>query len=145
MIGLVLLSQGILAKGFYDLLKHLPDIARRVEYICLENEYDLETVRQSLMLSIDKVNQGKGVLIATELFCGNSTNLALSILDLKPIEVIAGTNLPLLLHLLQLPADTLLSEAATIAKETGRKHITIASNYLNTDFYDNEIASKPVA
>ncbi len=54
-------------------------------------------------------------------------------------------NLPLLLHVLQLPADTLLSEAATIAKETGRKHITIASNYLDTRHYDDELASKPAA
>lgn len=143
MIGLVLLSQGQLATSFHELLKDLPHTATCVRSVCIIGEDDLELKRHELMRAIDAVNQGNGVLILTEVFCGMSTNLALSILDLKPIEVIAGMNLAMMLRILQLPDDTLLQEAAEIAKETGRKHISIASQFLDT-YYQEQI-SKPAA
>jgi PTS system mannose-specific IIA component len=143
MIGILLISQGQLATAFYDLIRHVPGTEDRVRTICVEDADDLESKRHLVLESIDAVDKGKGVLIVTEVFCGTSTNLAVSIMTLRNVEVVAGMNLPMLLRILQLPTDTSLAEAAQIAKETGRKHINIASRFLET--FSNDELSQPAA
>lgn len=131
MIGVVLLTQGNLAHSFCELLQKISHLSGHVRYMGLSVDVNLELAKEALLEVVDDADQGSGVLILTEVFCGVSTNLALSILDMRSVEVVAGMNLPMILRLLQLPEDILLEEAAGIIKETGRKHITVASKYLD--------------
>ena len=44
------------------------------------------------------MDQGKGVVLLTDMFGGTPSNLAISVLDKANVEVIAGVNLPMLVR-----------------------------------------------
>ena len=45
------------------------------------------------------MDDGSGVVVLTDMFGGTPSNLAISTMDRKGIEVIAGVNLPMLIKL----------------------------------------------
>ena len=47
--------------------------------------------------AVAEVDRGRGVLILADMFGGTACNISLRILDEKPIEVVTGVNLPMLL------------------------------------------------
>jgi len=64
------------------------------------------------------------------MFGGTPSNLALSLLDLKNVEVMAGVNLPLLIKLISLRDKKSLQESMKEAQETGQRYINLASHFL---------------
>ena len=76
---------------------------------------------------------GRGVVVLTDMFGGTPSNLAISVMDDTGAEVLAGVNLPMLVRLASVrkdPAKT-LAEAVDLAKEAGRKYISVASQVLS--------------
>ena len=58
------------------------------------------------------------------------SNLSISVMEAGRIEVIAGVNLPMLIKLASVRADTDLDAAVEQAQEAGRKYINVASRLL---------------
>jgi len=54
----------------------------------------MERRRSDILKSVEKVNDGAGAVVLTDKFGCSPSNLAMSIMDKVPIEVIAGVNLP---------------------------------------------------
>jgi PTS system mannose-specific IIA component len=69
------------------------------------------------------------VLILTDLFGGTPANISLSFLGPK-IEVVCGMNLPMLIKLAGCRKGRLLAEVASLVKEYGQRHISLASEVL---------------
>ena len=65
------------------------------------------------------------------MFGGTPSNLAISTMDRKGIEVIAGVNLPMLIKLASVRNDMALADAVLAAQDAGRKYINVASKLLN--------------
>ena len=65
--------------------------------------------------SVEKVNDGAGVVVLTDIFCGTPSNLTISIMDKVPIKVIAGVNLPTLVKLASIRKTLNLGEAVARA------------------------------
>ena len=80
---------------------------------------------------MEKVNDGVGVIVLTDMFGGTPSNLAILIMVKVPIEVIAGVNLPMLVKLASIRKTLNLGEAVARAQEAGKKYINIASQLLN--------------
>jgi len=76
------------------------------------------------------VDEGDGVLIVTDMFGGTPSNVSLTFLEEKKIEVISGVNLPMLLKLATLSAKVSLEEAVKVAESAGRDNIIVASKLL---------------
>ena len=76
------------------------------------------------------VNDRAGVAVLTDMFGGTPSNLAISIMDKVPIEVIAGVNLPMLVKLASIRKTRNLGEAVARAQEAGKKYINVASQLL---------------
>jgi len=89
----------------------------------------VEEMVKLLKESIKEVDQGKGVLILTDLFGGTPANISLSFIGPK-VEVVCGMNLPMLIKLAGCRKELSLSEAASAVKEYGRRHISLASEVL---------------
>jgi PTS system mannose-specific IIA component len=90
----------------------------------------IDQMRDDLLKVIDQANEGNGVIILTDLFGGTPSNLSISALGIRNVEVVAGVNLPMLLKLLMLRESCLevsLGEACMLAEEAGKKQISIAS------------------
>ena len=130
MIGLVLVTHGDLASAFISALEYVTGPQQNIQAICIQPQDDMEKHRSNILQAIENVDKGVGVILLTDLFGGTPSNLAISTLGVKPIEVIAGINLPMLVKLVSLREKTPLRQAVEQAQEAGRKYIHVASSLL---------------
>lgn len=130
MIGLVLVTHGRLAEEFVAALEHIDGPQTAVAAISIFANDDTVVRRAEILAAVKKVDQGKGVIILTDLFGGTPSNLAISVVEETKAEVIAGVNLPLLLKLSQIRDGETLKKAVLSAQEAGQKYIKVASSVL---------------
>lgn len=130
MIGLVLVTHGRLAEEFIAALEHIVGPQEQAAAISIGPEDDMEQRRQDVLEKITDVDEGDGVIVLTDMFGGTPSNLAISFLDTKNVEVIAGVNLPMLIKLAGVRDSLPLADAATAAMESARKYISVASSLL---------------
>jgi PTS system mannose-specific IIA component len=130
MIGLVLVTHGRLAEEFVTAMEHVVGKQEHVASICIGPEDDMEERRGDIAKAIKQVDQGRGVIVLTDLFGGTPSNLAISLMETGKVEVIAGINLPMLIRLDGARKSMKVTEAVAAAREAGRKYITVASEVL---------------
>ena len=130
MIGLVLVTHGRLADELINALEHLVGSQKNIASVCIGPDDDMERRRSDRLKSVEKVNDGAGVVVLTDMFGGTPSNLAISIMVKVPIEVIAGVNLPMLVKLVSIRKTLNVGEAVARAQEAGKKYINIASQLL---------------
>jgi PTS system mannose-specific IIA component len=131
MIGLVLVTHGHLADEFRAALEHVVGPQDQVATICIGPNDDMERRRRDILEAARWVDSGEGVVILTDLFGGTPSNLAISIMDEGPIEVLAGLNLPMLVKLAKIRNEgRRLLDTVRCAEEAGRKYIRSASHVL---------------
>lgn len=130
MIGMVIVTHGGLAREFRLALEHVVGPQNQLETISIGPEDDMEQRRADILAAIAAVDQGRGVVVLTDMFGGTPSNLAISVMDEAQIEVIAGINLPMLVKLAGVRKEGPLKLAIEKAKEAGRKYISVASQVL---------------
>ena len=131
MIGLVLVTHGRLAAEFVSALEHVVGPQRNVAAVCIGPEDDMEGRRKEILAAVERVDDGGGVVVLTDMFGGTPSNLAISIIDKARIEVIAGVNLPMLIKLASVRLREDLPTCVAQAQEAGRKYISVASYVLS--------------
>jgi PTS system mannose-specific IIA component len=67
------------------------------------------------------------------MFGGTPSNLAISAMNGRNVEVLAGVNLPMLVKLAAVRSSEPLRTAVTCAQEAGRKYIGAASRLLGDE------------
>ena len=132
MIGLVLVTHGRLAAEFRAALEHVVGPQERVETISIGPDDDMEERRRDIVAAVERVNDGSGVILLTDMFGGTPSNLAISVMEAGRIEVVAGVNLPMLVKLASVRTESPLADAAGAAQEAGRKYINVASRILSS-------------
>ena len=130
MIGLVLVTHGRLAAEFLAAMEHVVGPQAMTRAVCIGADDDIEQRRSEIVEAIKSVDDGSGVVVLTDMFGGTPSNLAISTMDRKGIEVIAGVNLPMLVKLASLREGCGLEQAVVRAQEAGKKYINIASKVL---------------
>ncbi|MGI4875879.1 MAG: PTS sugar transporter subunit IIA [Janthinobacterium lividum] len=130
MIGLVLVTHGRLATEFVAALEHVVGAQTALEGICIGPDDDMEVRRGDIAASIARVDRGSGVIVLTDMFGGTPSNLAISLMVPKRVEVIAGVNLPMLVRLVSVRGTMSVAAAVDAAQEAGRKYISVASKIL---------------
>ena len=93
----------------------------------------VEDLLRQLTKAIEEVNLGDGVIVLTDMFGGTPSNLSLSFLNQKGIEVITGVNLPMLIKLAGGREKAKVAELAQFIKNYGRRSISLASEILSKD------------
>lgn len=131
MIGLVLVTHGKLADEFRAALEHVVGAQSNIETISIGPDDDMEQRRSEILGAVERVNDGAGVVLLTDMFGGTPSNLAISVMESAPVEVIAGINLPMLIKLVSIRGETNLADAVREAQEAGRKYINVASQVLS--------------
>ena len=130
MIGLVLVTHGRLAEEFLRALEHIVGTQENVATVCIGPDDDMEDRRKEIIDKVKAAQNGKGVVLLTDMFGGTPSNLAISVLDEGEVEVIAGINLPMLIKLASVRETLTLKKAVREAQEAGRKYISVASQLL---------------
>jgi PTS system mannose-specific IIA component len=131
MIGLVLVTHGRLACEFRAALEHVVGPQGQIATVTIDPEDDMELRRGDILAAVHDVDSGDGVAVLTDMFGGTPSNLAISCMDGRKVEVIAGINLPMLIKLASVRSDLPLDAAVVQAQEAGRKYINVASRVLS--------------
>ncbi|MDC0184580.1 PTS sugar transporter subunit IIA [Rhodobiaceae bacterium] len=131
MIGIIIVTHGNLALELKSAMEHILGIQKNIEIISIKPDDDLEIKKSALEESIKKVDEENGVIILTDMFGGTPSNLAISLLKIRKVEIISGVNLPMLIKLIGLRDSNDLQKVATESKESAQKYISIASEILS--------------
>lgn len=91
---------------------------------------DVDAARDEIQRAIDRVLQGRGVLLLTDMFGGTPTNIAAMFLAEGQVEVVTGVNLPMVIKLAGQSADETLDELARRVCVQGQQGIYLAGDLL---------------
>ena len=127
---MVLVTHGNLANEFISAMQHVVGKQEQIAPVCIGPEDDMEMRRAEILKKVEEVNDGSGVVVLTDMFGGTPSNLAISIMDRAPVEIIAGVNLPMPIKLASLRKEKNLKETVSGAQEAGKKYINVASQLL---------------
>jgi len=130
MVGVVVITHceiaGELVRAAELILGKIPACAA----IGIGADEKLERIAERVEQALARVDQGEGVVILTDLFGGTPSNVSLSFLQEKKVEVVSGVNLPMLLKISVGRQGRDLKEVVRTAKDAGRKNISIASEIM---------------
>ena len=131
MIGIIIVSHGNLALELKSAMEHILGVQQNIEILSFFPNDDLDKKKDDLEKLINKSDPNKGIIILTDMFGGAPSNLAISFLRSKKIEIISGVNLPMLVKLIGLREIDDLKKIAKEAKDSAQKYISIASEILS--------------
>ena len=130
-IGVVVVTHGQLAAELVNAAETIVGDLPRFAAVSIGWHEDVEDARAEIRAAIERVRGPKGVLILTDMFGGTATNVALPFLDPDRVEVVTGTNLPMLVKLASIRClDLPLHELAQRLTAAGQKSIRVASEFL---------------
>ena len=129
MIGVVIASHGKLAE---ELLRTAEGVVGSLAQVRPVNVLASDPeVRHKIEEAIRAVDGGEGVLLLTDLLGGSPTQLCLSFLNERKVEVVTGVNLPMVLKLVSLrAAGKPIEQLAREVADAGQKAIGHASELL---------------
>ena len=130
MIGLMIITHGNLALELKSAMEHMIGNQNDIEILSITPEDDIDIQKNNIEKKIKELNQGKGVIILTDVFGGTPSNLALNFLEPGIIEIMSGVNLPMLIKICQLRDKNIL-EVIQEGKNAAQKYISIASEILS--------------
>ena len=130
MIGVVVVTHGQLARELLTAAETIVGDLPRFTAVSIGWHEDTEDARTEISQAIERVQQGDGVLVLTDMFGGTPSNLALTFLGQDKVEVITGVNLPMLIKLAGAAGQPDLLAVAREMREQGRNAIWVASDLL---------------
>ena len=130
MIGLMIITHGNLALELRSAMEHMIGNQNDIEIFSITPEDDIDIQKNNIEKKLKELNQGKGVIILTDVFGGTPSNLALNFLEPGVVEIMSGVNLPMLIKICQLRDKDIL-EVIQEGKNAAQKYISIASEILS--------------
>jgi PTS system mannose-specific IIA component len=130
MIGLIIVTHGQLGHEMIVTLKHITGQNEDIRSISINADDDPIECLEQIKLHVLSADVGAGVIIATDLYGGTPSNLAISLIQPNKTEVIAGVNLPSLLKILEIRKDMPIHEVVKKATESGKKYMVVPSEFL---------------
>lgn len=131
MIGLVLATHGDLGRALIGAMEMIVGGQPLVAALSLQITDSLEDATTRLHQAIEAADDGDGVLVLTDMLGGTPSNLCLALIGgPRPVEVVSGANLPMLLKAVQVRRTADVRETAAQAKKIGRSAIVVASEVL---------------
>jgi len=140
LIGIVVVAHGNLADELISAVNFVLSQEPSVKFAGVSLEQSSrrsDNYEEIIDNSIKSVDEGGGVLLVTDMFGGTPSNISLTFLDKKNIEVISGVNLPMLLKLSTVKSNVKIKEAIKIAEKAGKDNIIVASKLLNKNKEQN--------
>ena len=131
MVGVVVITHCHLAEELIAAARLVVgEDLKQFQPVSIDPKEESEEIRQKIISAIRKADEGQGVLILTDMYGGTPSNISLSFLEEKKIEVITGVNLPMLLKLATYPNDMDLESLAVFITDYGQRNINLASEVL---------------
>ena len=126
----MIITHGNLALELRSAMEHMIGNQNDIEIFSITPEDDIDIQKNNIEKKLKELNQGKGVIILTDVFGGTPSNLALNFLEPGVVEIMSGVNLPMLIKICQLRDKDIL-EVIQEGKNAAQKYISIASEILS--------------
>jgi PTS system mannose-specific IIA component len=133
MIGVVVVTHGQLAIELVNAAEMIVGDLPRFTAVSIGWHDDVNDAREEIAQAIERVGEGSGVLVLTDMFGGTPSNLGMTFLEKNRVEVITGVNLPMLIKLAGLRSSSDLLAVAREMRDHGRSAIWLASDLLRSD------------
>ncbi|MFB3883914.1 MAG: PTS sugar transporter subunit IIA [Thermodesulfobacteriota bacterium] len=131
MVGVVVVTHCQLGKELISAAELVVgEELKQFQSVSIDPKEGSEEIREKIISAIRKVDEGKGVLILTDMYGGTPSNISLSLLEEKKIEVITGVNLPMLLKLATYHNEMNVEALAVFITDYGQRNINLASEVL---------------
>ena len=129
-VGVVIVALYRLGEELLQAARLIVPDAPRFFAVGIEPKMRVDEVRTAIATALGAADQGDGVLVLTDMFGGTPSNVSLSFLGERRIEVVTGLNLPMLIKLCTLREEKPLTELASFVKQYGQRNISVASEIL---------------
>lgn len=126
LVGIVVVTHGTFAKSIVETTKMFISNLKFIQFVELHPSQNMEEFKSKIESSYTSVNNGKGVLLLTDLFGGTPTNKVFELMyEYSDIECVTGVNLGMLLEVLFLRnnEDIDLADLAEKAVMSGQSGI----------------------
>ncbi|NDY41733.1 PTS sugar transporter subunit IIA [Dissulfurirhabdus thermomarina] len=130
MVGVVIAAHGRLAEELLQTTRFIVGETPQMTALSVDPSRPVKELQSEIRKAIRSVDDGDGVLVLTDMFGGTPANMTLAFLEEGKVEVITGTNLPMLIRICQAREGRPLAEVAETVVEYGRKSINQASAIL---------------
>lgn len=132
-VGVVIVSHYRLGEEMLQALRLIVPDGPPFYAVGIEPKQSVEQMRRAIATALDAAEEGDGVLVLTDMFGGTPSNISLSFLGERRLEVVTGINLPMLIKLATLSEPKPLEELAGFIKLYGQRNISLASEILPED------------
>jgi PTS system mannose-specific IIA component len=129
-VGVVIVTHYRLGQEFLQALRLIVPEAPEYLAVAIEPDQSVEEMRQAIDRALRAADHGQGVLVLTDMFGGTPSNISLSFLEDRRVEVVTGVNLPMLIKLATLRGEKSLEDLAVFIKDYGRRNISVAREIL---------------
>ena len=129
-VGVLIVAHFRLGAEMLEALRLIVPDAPPFGAVGIEPKQSVDEMRENIAAGLDGVDAGEGVLVLTDMFGGTPSNMALSFLDERRVEVVTGLNLPMLIKLATLQEPLPLDELAPFIESYGQRNISVASALL---------------
>jgi PTS system mannose-specific IIA component len=140
MLGMLVVTHGDLARELVASARTIVTEDVALEALSIAWNDDPDGAATAIREAIARVDQGRGVLVLTDMFGGTPTNLCLAMLEPGKVEIVTGANLPMVIKFVNLARDVDLPEAAVSVARQGRESVQVASELLDGDGDDGDKA-----
>ncbi len=131
MIGIMLATHGELGRALIGAMAMIVGEQPLMASLSLQVTDRLEDASSRLQEALGSADAGDGALVLTDMLGGTPSNLCLALMGgTRPVEVVSGVSLPMLLKAVQARRDSGLRETAAQVKKVGRGAIIVASEAL---------------
>ena len=111
-----------MAQEYLAALEHVVGKQVGITAVSIKNEDDRQSKQDEICLAADRVDQGSGVVVVTDIFGGSPSNLAMLACRPDDRRIVYGANLPMLLKLAK-SRNLAIDEAVNAALCSGRQYL----------------------
>lgn len=144
MIGKLILTHGGLARELLSAAQVISGRLSGFEAISLDWNDGLEEAKAQISAAIQRLDEGQGVLILTDMYGGTPCNVATVFHQPGKVEILTGVNLPMVLRLAcQSVEDGNLSDVAHWLQTKSQRSVCLVSDMVQPPKC-LEVAATPV-
>src|ERR671927_277891 len=126
----VIVSHGQVANELLSAAETIIGHMRHITAVSIGWHDDVEAAKNEIRRAMERVSDGGGVLLMTDMFGATPTNIASMFLQQGEVEVVTGVNLPMVIKLAGLQPGVPLEEVARLVRDQGRQGIYLAGELL---------------
>lgn len=130
MTGILVITHAKLGRELVNAAEFILGKIENLETIAVEGTPDPEHLKRGVAASLERLNQGQGVLVLTDMFGGTPNNISLAFLKPGQVEVVTGVNLPMLIKASAARKKTDISALGKVVGQAGSGAISVASEIL---------------